>query len=135
MLSLDKTYSHEELKKWIQDKKVISTPKIDGMSGSLIYKEGKLVIAKTRGDGQFGEDIFDKVSWMDSIPKNINDKRNLEIRGEIFCYQKNFTIIKDKMTLLGLDAPSSQRNIVAGLISRKENIPFASIYLSKASSF
>lgn len=123
MLSLDKTYSSDDLKKWIQERKVISTPKIDGMSGSLIYKNGQLTIAKTRGDGQFGEDILDKVSWMNSIPKMINDKRNLEIRGEIFCYEKAFNILKDKMTSMGLDAPTSQRNIVAGLISRKENIP------------
>ncbi|MBG07946.1 MAG: hypothetical protein CME68_04260 [Halobacteriovoraceae bacterium] len=123
MLSLDKTYSSEDLKKWIQERTVISTPKIDGMSGSLIYENGHLVVAKTRGDGQFGEDIFEKVSWMNSIPKTINDKRSLEVRGEIFCYQKDFTILKEEMTRLGLDAPTSQRNIVAGLISRKENVP------------
>ncbi|MDC0255066.1 NAD-dependent DNA ligase LigA [Bacteriovoracales bacterium] len=123
MLSLDKTYSLEDLKKWIDERSVVSTPKIDGMSGSLIYKDGQLLMAKTRGDGSYGEDITEKVAWMTSVPKTIKEKSDLEIRGEIFCLQENFIIIKKEMEKLGLEVPSSQRNIVAGLISRKENIP------------
>ncbi|MEE2743748.1 MAG: hypothetical protein VYD54_07550, partial [Bdellovibrionota bacterium] len=123
MLSLDKTYSLEDLKKWIDERSVVSTPKIDGMSGSLIYKNGHLHMAKTRGDGSYGEDITEKVTWMSSIPKTIKEKSDLEIRGEIFCLQNNFLVLKTEMEKLGLEVPSSQRNIVAGLISRKENIP------------
>jgi DNA ligase (NAD+) len=122
MLSLDKTYSLEDLKKWVDEKAVLSTPKIDGMSGSLIYRHGQLIMAKTRGDGTYGEDITEKVRWMKSIPKTIHEKAELEIRGEIFCLQKNFLDLKKEMEELDLGPPSSQRNIVAGLISRKENI-------------
>ncbi len=94
------------------------------MSCSLIYKNGNLVLAKTRGDGNFGEDITEKILWISMIPKTVESKQwqNFEVRGEIFCTENNLKLISDEMEKIGLDRPSSQRNIVAGLIGRKENI-------------
>jgi DNA ligase (NAD+) len=129
MLSLDKTYSDQDLLKWIGKEPVISVFKIDGSSCSLIYKDGHLAMAKTRGDGQFGENITKKAMFIRDIPKAISNKEELEVRGEIFCVEHDFFALSKAMEELKLEKPTSQRNIVAGLLGRKENIHLAS-YLS-----
>lgn len=122
MLSLNKTYKLEELEKWIDGKEVVSTLKIDGVSCSIVYEDGKLSLGKTRGDGSFGEDITEKLLWIETIPSVIEAKEKIEVRGELFCSEENFFKLSEEMVQISLDKPTSQRNIVAGLISRKENI-------------
>ena len=122
MLSLAKTYKIEELLKWKGDENIISTRKIDGISCSLIYDEKRLRLAKTRGDGSFGENITVKVQWMESVPSSINLKGRSEVRGELFIRDEMFFELCKEMESIGLEKPTSQRNIVAGLISRKENV-------------
>jgi DNA ligase (NAD+) len=122
MLSLDKTYEEADLLKWIGNEDVISIFKIDGSSCSLVYENGHLVISKTRGDGSFGENITKKTVFIPDIPKYIPGEMNCEIRGEVYCVEKNFFILSQEMQKLGLEAPASQRNIVAGLLGRKESI-------------
>jgi DNA ligase (NAD+) len=129
MLSLDKTYDEKALIKWIGKEDVISVLKIDGSSCSLIYKDGHLAMAKTRGDGSFGENITKKAMFIPDIPKAIPNQEEIEVRGEIYCTEMNFFQISKEMEKIGLEKPSSQRNIVAGLLGRKENIHLAS-YLS-----
>jgi DNA ligase (NAD+) len=121
MLSLNKTYDLEELLKWKATHEIVSTLKIDGVSCSLIYDSGSLVLAKTRGDGLFGEDITQKVIWLSSVPRRLSHKSKIEIRGELFCTEDNFVLLAEKMEMLGLEKPTSQRNIVAGLMSRKDH--------------
>ncbi|MBT3234768.1 MAG: NAD-dependent DNA ligase LigA [Bdellovibrionales bacterium] len=127
MLSLDKVYNSHELIEWIGDKSSIGTYKIDGVSCSLIYQFGKLVLAKTRGDGRQGEDITDKVLWMDSIPRELPLAQDgeIEVRGELFSTKDNFSSLAAEMENIGLARPSSRRNIVAGLISRKDHVQLA----------
>ena len=124
MLSLDQSYKEEELKDWIGDNEVVSTFKLDGVSCSLIYENQKLKLAKTRGDGSFGEDITQKILWMDNIPKKTlkNLSKKFEVRGELYCSEENFLHLSKEMVAEGLEKPSSQRNIVAGLMGRKENL-------------
>lgn len=122
MLSLAKTYKIEELLKWKGDEDIVSTRKIDGISCSLIYREGRLSQAKTRGDGTHGEDILSKVQWMHTVPSSLSLKGVVEIRGELFIREEDFFHLSQEMVKIGLDKPTSQRNIVAGLISRKENV-------------
>lgn len=122
MLSLNKTYNLDELKKWVDGREVVSTLKIDGVSCSLVYENGLLTIGKTRGDGSFGEDITEKVRWMNTVPGKIKNEEKIEVRGELFCTEEEFFRLSDEMVEIGLEKPTSQRNIVAGLISRKENI-------------
>ena len=69
MLSLEKTYEHDDLIKWINGETVVSTIKLDGISCSLVYEDGSLLVAKTRGNGVLGEDITEKVKWIKSVPK------------------------------------------------------------------
>ncbi|MFN8370006.1 MAG: hypothetical protein U0T83_05215 [Bacteriovoracaceae bacterium] len=124
MLSLEKTYDKDDLKKWVNGYDVVSTFKVDGISCSLVYEAGRLKIAKTRGDGQFGEDIYLKTQWIKDVIKQLdhNTIKNCEIRGEIYCTEDELFHLSEEMEKIELDKPSSQRNIVAGLIGRKENL-------------
>jgi len=122
MLSLGKTYREDELLKWAEGNDVICIYKVDGVSCSLIYEDGKLLFAKTRGDGQFGENITSKALWIKDIPSTIAVKDRVEIRGEMYCNEESFIKLSEEMISMNLDRPSSQRNIVAGLVGRKENI-------------
>lgn len=138
MLSLAKTYSLEELKKWVGKRKVVSVQKIDGVSCSLVYRKGQLEVAKTRGDGTFGENITSKIQWISSVPKETQMADDFEVRGELYCDSESFIKLAQEMEKLGLDAPTSQRNIVAGLVGRKDKIElcrylkfFAFDYLNK----
>ena len=121
MLSLNKTYRLEDLYRWIGEEDVISMHKIDGASCSLVYRRGELLQGKTRGDGVYGEDISEKAFYILDIEKKIAIEE-CEVRGEIYCSEKNFFLLSEEMVSLGLERPSSQRNIVAGLLGRKENI-------------
>jgi DNA ligase (NAD+) len=132
MLSLDKTYDQKNLEKWIDKNEALSVFKIDGSSCSLIYRNGHLNLAKTRGDGSIGENITKKAMFIPDIPKAISIKEEIEVRGEIFCIEKNFFELTSEMSELGLERPTSQRNIVAGLLGRKENIHLSSHLSFKA---
>jgi DNA ligase (NAD+) len=132
MLSLEKTYSQEDLCKWINDKAVLSIFKIDGSSCSLIYEDGHLKMAKTRGDGSIGENITKKAFFIKDIPKTIEQKSKLEIRGEVYCVETEFIHLTNEMKRMNLEPPSSQRNIVAGILGRKENIQLAKFLSFKA---
>lgn len=122
MLSLNKTYKLDELVKWKGEHDVLSTFKIDGSSCSVIYEKGLMVLAKTRGDGRFGENITSKILNINHVPKRLNKNITLEVRGEVYCNEENFLKLSNEMERLGLEKPTSQRNIVAGLLGRKENI-------------
>jgi DNA ligase (NAD+) len=122
MLSLDKTYDEKDLTKWIGKEDVLSIFKIDGSSCSLVYENGHLSLAKTRGDGSVGENITRKAVFIPEIPKSVEGLQNFEVRGEVYCVESKFFQLTEEMKALGLEAPTSQRNIVAGLLGRKENI-------------
>lgn len=122
MLSLDKTYEEKDLLRWIGTEDVVSVFKIDGSSCSLVYENGHLKVAKTRGDGQLGENITKKAVFISDIPKSVQGMDDFEVRGEVYCIETSFIHIAQEMHKMGLDAPTSQRNIVAGLLGRKENI-------------
>jgi DNA ligase (NAD+) len=122
MLILQKTYVEDDLNAWIDGKVAVSTFKYDGSSCSLVYEAGKLSVAKTRGNGVEGENITDKVYIIPNIPQNIDDMQTVEIRGEIIIDESSFMELATEMVSLGLEKPQSQRNIVAGILGRKENI-------------
>ena len=132
MLSLEKTYEYSDLIKWINDETVVSTIKLDGISCSLVYEDGSLLVAKTRGNGVLGEDITEKVKWIKSVPKSITIKGKVEVRGEILCLFEDFDELKINMKKIGLEEPSNPRNISAGLISRKDNMFLCSHLTFKA---
>ena len=90
MLSLDKTKSIDVVKSFLGNKDFICMAKMDGLTCSLRYLDGKLVSAETRGNGQVGEDILHNAIVVKNIPKRINYQNELIIDGEIICTYKDF---------------------------------------------
>lgn len=90
MLSLDKTKDINEIQKFIYYNDYIAMAKMDGLTCSLKYVNGKLVSAETRGNGFIGEDILHNALQVKNIPKRINFKDELIVDGEIICTYENF---------------------------------------------
>lgn len=132
MLSLQKTYARDELVAWMGEEVVVGTVKVDGVSLSVIYENGIMTLAKTRGNGQVGEDVTDKIRWVSDVrPRLMQDANGqnfegrFEIRGELYCTESSFLKLSDAMVALGLERPTSPRNIVAGLLGRKSHVDLA----------
>ena len=82
-----------------QDVEYYIEPKLDGLSISLIYKNGKLINGITRGDGKIGEDVTANVRMIKSIPQTINNNfDHFEVRGEVFISHKQFKLINDSIS-------------------------------------
>lgn len=90
MLSLAKTKDWNEFLNYFKDKDVVGMVKLDGLTCSLEYEDGKLIHAETRGNGVIGEDIFHNALVISSIPKLIPYYEHLIVDGEIICTDKDF---------------------------------------------
>ena len=91
MLSLDKTKELSEVESFIGEKSFICMAKMDGLTCSLRYRDGKLVRAETRGNGQIGEDILHNALVIKNIPKRIPFvEGELTVDGEIICTNEDF---------------------------------------------
>ncbi len=127
MLSLANAFSQDDLKNY--EKKILNylnkkndysieysaEPKIDGISASLTYKNGKFVTGLSRGDGKEGEDITENLRTIKDIPKKILKKdfpTDIDIRGEVFIQNKDFLKIKDKF--------ANPRNAASGSLRQKD---------------
>lgn len=128
MLSLAKTYDQADLESWMDKKSIVGTFKVDGNSLSLVYEQGKLVLAKTRGNGRVGEIVTDKVSWVSDCLRELPAKVDCEVRGEMYCSQEGFAKVHHEMLELGLEEPTNPRNIVAGILGRKKHIELARFF-------
>ena len=90
MLSLDKTKDINVIKSFIGNKEYITMAKMDGLTCSLTYENGKLIKAETRGNGIIGEDILHNALQVKNIPNRINYNNRLVVDGEIICTYNNF---------------------------------------------
>lgn len=90
MLSLDKTKDLKEINNFIGNKDHIAMAKMDGLTCSLKYINGKLVSAETRGNGIIGEDILHNALQVKNIPNKINFTQELIVDGEIICTYEDF---------------------------------------------
>ncbi len=91
-------------------------PKIDGISASLIYKNGKFIRGLSRGDGKQGEDITENLMTINDIPKLINDKNfpeEIDIRGEVFIQNSDFKKLKNNF--------ANPRNAASGSLRQKNS--------------
>lgn len=126
MQSLDKTYDraelalfddflHRQLPEAVWD--YVVEPKVDGLSVSLLYREGQLVRAATRGNGEVGDDITANVRTIRSIPLSIPCKAPLvEVRGEIYMTREGFTALNRAEEEAGREPFANPRNAAAGSI-------------------
>lgn len=107
MLSLDKVHSIEEIISFKKDKVLIASVKCDGLSVRLVYENGELVSANTRGDGYIGGDITEHVHYIKSIPFIIPKTGHVVIDGEVVILKKDFDSNRFK----------NQRNAAAGALA------------------
>jgi len=123
MLSLDNCYSIEELREFEERiKKIILSQKIeyvvelkiDGLGISIIYRQGKYFQAVTRGDGFRGDDVTPSVKTIRSLPLEIDDSREVEVRGEIYLPFKSFLAINKEREKNGEPLFANPRNAAAG---------------------
>jgi DNA ligase (NAD+) len=129
MLSLDNTYSEEEVKifyariqRLLPDEKipVVIEPKVDGVAVSLIYENGELRQAATRGDGDVGDNITQNIRTISSVPERLRSgaPRLLEVRGEVYMDRKGFEKLNDERKKQGLALFANPRNAAAGSLKQ-----------------
>lgn len=132
MLSLSNTYSVEEVDEWVErcndslgnssglkSVPIVGEMKFDGTSISLIYEEGRLVRAVTRGDGEKGDDVTENVKTIRSIPLILNGEgypRSFEIRGEIVLPWKAFDRLNEERAFNEEPLFANPRNAAAGTL-------------------
>lgn len=131
MESLQDVFSFGELEDFCNkidlDKTALSVePKIDGLSVSLEYENGKFVRGSTRGDGEIGEDVTANLFEIKSIPKEIEYDGLLEVRGEVYMPKSSFLKLVERQELLGEQPAKNPRNAAAGSLRQKNSAVTAS---------
>ena len=125
MLSMDNTYSHEELREFDKrvkknlgktDIKYTTEFKIDGVSVSLLYEKGKFKRGATRGDGKVGDDVSLNIKTIRSVPLETSNNALslLEVRGEVFMNKKLFKKVNDEKEKDNEEPFANPRNASAG---------------------
>ena len=130
MLSIADVFNEEELysfdetiKKATNLKEIdyMCEVKIDGLACSLEYEDGKFVQASTRGDGQIGEDVTNNVLTIKSIPLNIDEKRELEVRGEVYMPKASFDMLNKEREKNGEQLFANARNAASGSLKQLDS--------------
>ncbi|MCR6033467.1 NAD-dependent DNA ligase LigA [Nocardioides sp. zg-579] len=134
MESLDNAFSFEELEAWhtrlrrdgVDDPALLCELKVDGLAINLLYEDGRLVRALTRGDGRTGEDVTPNVRTIDSVPDRLTGTeehpvpRLVEVRGEVFLPVEAFERLNEAMTEAGKPVFANPRNAAAGSLRQKD---------------
>ncbi|GGP46872.1 NAD-dependent DNA ligase LigA [Saccharothrix coeruleofusca] len=134
MLSLDNVFDLDELQEWFKrvEKEVgagthyLCELKIDGLAINLLYRDGRLVRALTRGDGRTGEDVTLNVRTIDDIPEVLTGTDEhpvpelVEVRGEVFFAVEDFLELNAKLVEAGKPPFANPRNTAAGSLRQKD---------------
>lgn len=125
MLSLSNGFSDEDLADFIDGvtrflgldtpPAFVAEPKIDGLSLSLRYEQGRLISAATRGDGRIGEDVTANARTIKDIPQHIENAPDLlEVRGEVYMLHQDFAALNARQEAVGQKTFANPRNAAAG---------------------
>ncbi|MPM48536.1 DNA ligase A [bioreactor metagenome] len=137
MTSLDNVFSQEELFAWVDrtidrlgerpaEEAFVCELKIDGLAVDLVYENGRLVRAATRGDGRVGEDVTANVRRIRAIPRTLSSRAGhpvpalLEIRGEVYLSVEQFRRINEELVEAGRAPFANPRNSAAGSLRQKD---------------
>ena len=129
MQSLDNTYSEEEVGEFYrrvqkllpgEEIPVIIEPKIDGVAVSLLYENGVLQYAATRGDGTVGDDVTQNVLTIRNVPRRLKAGHPslLEVRGEVYMTKEGFRKMNEERQEAGLPLYANPRNTAAGSLKQ-----------------
>jgi len=130
MLSLDNTYSEEEVVEWFhrlekhlpppgEEIELVVEPKVDGVAVSLLYEHGRLQYAATRGDGVTGDDVTQNVLTIRGIPRELKGGPDLlEVRGEVYMTREGFRKLNEERAAAGLPEFANPRNSAAGSLKQ-----------------
>lgn len=111
MLSLEKCHTTEELVKFANNKELVASIKLDGLTVSLLYEDGVLKTAETRGDGYVGSDITEHVKQFKNVPMKINKEGTYVIDGEAIITDEDFAEVNKN------NEYKNSRNLAAGTLS------------------
>jgi DNA ligase (NAD+) len=127
MLSLDNTYSIDELRDWEgrvrkglgggQEIEFVVEHKMDGVSANITYESGKLSVGATRGDGETGEDVTPNIKTIRAIPLKLMGERIpglIEVRGEVYMERKDFQLLNKEREIDGDVLFANPRNAASG---------------------
>ena len=133
MESLDNAFSYDELESWyarlardsVESPDLLCELKVDGLAINILYEEGRLVRALTRGDGRTGEDVTPNVKTIANVPHRLTRDgfpvpSLLEVRGEVFLPREAFERLNEHMTDLGKPIFANPRNAAAGSLRQKD---------------
>jgi DNA ligase (NAD+) len=130
LLSLDNVFTHEDLGGWADRAAKLGGAgpylcelKIDGLAIDLVYRDGALVQAATRGDGRIGEDVTPNIRTIASIPARLQGTGHpatLEVRGEVFMPVEAFGKLNESLLDTGKPAFANPRNSAAGSLRQKD---------------
>jgi len=151
MMSIDNSYDENDVNQWInrlyelcktKEISVCAEMKVDGVSCSLIYENGKFVRAVTRGNGVEGDDITANAKTIKSIPLEVKGGGDFEVRGELYMKFGDFETLNKQMEESGKEPFANPRNTTAGTIKSlspkevaKRKISFFAYYLYGNSVF
>ena len=124
MLSIEDVFTKEEVLSWVHEVRdmhpdaVFSVEhKIDGLSMSIRYQAGRLILAETRGDGHIGEDVTDNALVIpDVLPSLDGIDSDIELRGEVYMSHEDFERVNERMELSGKKPFANPRNCAAGTL-------------------
>ena len=125
MLSLDNAFNEADLASWYQrqasslddnDLDIACEPKLDGVAINLLYEQGVLTAATTRGDGTVGEDITQNARTLRALPTRLNGSvpDRIEIRGEVFMPKRGFDAMNARLAAEGQKTFVNPRNAASG---------------------
>lgn len=134
MMSLDNAFTLDELAAWhgrlardgVEAPALLCELKVDGLAINLLYEDGRLVRALTRGDGRTGEDVTPNVKTIDTVPHRLTGTDEhpvpalVEVRGEVFLPVEAFERLNEKMTEAGKQVFANPRNAAAGSLRQKD---------------
>jgi len=131
MLSLQNVYNAKEVLDYFgQGEEGVLEPKIDGLSLKLIYKEGELYKAVTRGNGEFGDDVTENARTIVSIPLVLTSPTDIEVTGEVYMTYSVFNRLNEELEAEALEQFANARNAASGTLKLKSSAEVAKRNLS-----